>query len=353
MGLLLELCLGARKAGGCNPPPINKPLQVMPSKIKPVQSGTEEFAKAAPEPSLSKEKSAQLSALSFDKKAAFPANFWQGVEFPEYEKTLDLALVNTSPALREIYIRLLATTEGQPQSKVENPEEQEVKTDIYSLKLKKLVELGDLEDALALYKINEGNPPSETAAVAGITAMIGVGETGLACLESKALESMWRKDPKNAGFWQDNDILCQAMVSPASGEDDVLRIGNAARIFLASRKFASMSDVLNFNTETAAFKFSWANSGQMVRVIDSKNFTDSLTETSLAFLLHTKALVTETATTLMSYAHQKGMKIPQDFASRVVLELPKTLTQKQTPLVTPAKKFTRLLRRRLPTKLLN
>jgi hypothetical protein len=107
--------------------------------------------------------------------------------------------------------------------------------------------MGAFDEALALYKKNEGAPPSSAAAMRGVEAMVSTGRAALACLETKALDDSLKQE--NADFWTEADTFCKSLLSPAAdNEDDSVRLANGARIFLSAIVQPPVESLENLNS---------------------------------------------------------------------------------------------------------
>ncbi len=222
-------------------PVIPKPLNVLPSKIKPVQSGTDELSKAAPEnkgagqDSSNSNNTTNLETLSPRSNFGFGVDFWTHSSHEQITEFLSQPeAVTPTRAVRDLALRAVMTPANNMSS-----------DNLYALRIQRLVNLGDFEDAMTLYKMNEGDPPSPFAARAGIESILTKGEMGVTCLEEKALNDTFKTD--TPAFWNNLNTLCQALLSPTAGDDATLRLQNASRIYLEAVKVTPPTTVEALN----------------------------------------------------------------------------------------------------------
>lgn len=86
--------------------------------------------------------------------------------------------------------------------------------DFTTLRLEHLLRQGAYQDALDLYSLIREKPYSARLGKAGITAMLYTGNTALACLESRSIDS--RDDP--SPFWTQLDAWCAHIAARDSAE---------------------------------------------------------------------------------------------------------------------------------------
>lgn len=273
-----------------------RPTRILPSKIKPVQSteGEDGLSKAAPEIKTGAPEGASksLNALTLppiDDGFALSSD-WSDLDSGEIvEKLEKLAQAPDSATpekKREIVDLLLVvkpSDEDEPAAELTKTDHTgEKNLDLYSYRLTKLLGYGEIAKVLELYKANEGLPPSSAAAEAGITAMLATGETGLACLENKALP-----DPVKAGneaFWNHVTVLCNALLGSAAGDDDALRFANAARVYITATSPVVPSTAEGLNSLDPVTLLVLANNGSLSSLITNQADLSALHDLPLALL---------------------------------------------------------------------
>ena len=85
--------------------------------------------------------------------------------------------------------------------------------DLSTLRIRKLMDMGALDDAAALYKENPLPPHDASMAEAGIEALLADAQPALACLETKALDRRFSGD---AG-WAPLNTFCNYLIGQMSG----------------------------------------------------------------------------------------------------------------------------------------
>lgn len=88
---------------------------------------------------------------------------------------------------------------------IDNNIKPEAGKDLFDLRLQKLMEMGLIDEALALYRATEDEPYHENLARTGMLLMIYHGDFATACLEEKVLASKY----PDSRFWQSLDQVCQ------------------------------------------------------------------------------------------------------------------------------------------------
>lgn len=262
-------------------PDIPKPLKVMPSKIKPVQDDTDELSKAAPETKGQSDLPADykiLETLTLSDTQGYQTDFWNTINYKELETFLSkTGTISWGKGIREINVRATITPAPSLTSSDTPP------GTLYGLRLQRLGDLGDFEAAQSLYKMNESAPPTPIAARAGVEAMFGSGEIGLACLEQKALNKDLKTDQPQ--FWANADLFCQALLSPVAGSDKDLRLGNAARIYLEATKPAPPANINELNNLDILTTIALAKTGKLSSLTNSPESLISLSDKQAATLL--------------------------------------------------------------------
>lgn len=264
-------------------PVIPKPLKVMPSKIKPVQSTSDELSKAAPEPdnATASTDTEALESLSPRPTSGFQGDFWNGISREELAAFLATPSIATSlPSVRNLALKATLTpTPSLSESK--NQDE-----NIYALRLQKLVALGSFDDAQKLYKLNEADPPTALAAQTGIESSVGSGEIAVACLDQKTFNESLKN--KTTSFWDHIDTFCQALLGPVAGNDDVLRLANASRAYIEIVK-PSAPQVDSINQLDVITTIAMAETGGLSTYTNSPVNLKKIDDKHLAVILtHTK-----------------------------------------------------------------
>jgi len=281
-----------------NAPVIPKPLNVMPSKIKPVQSGTDELSKAAPENNSILTDLSHLDSLSPLPMDGFQNDFWNGLSWTDLKPFLmENGTLTASKSVRNLSIKALLSS-GAPKDKLPESEE-----GLYAHRLNKLVDLGNFKDAQSLYKLNEAPPPSSLAARAGIESTLGQNNIAVACLDQKTFTNTLKtNDPQ---FWKNLDLFCQTLLSPAAGDDDELRLENASRAYLSivvsNPKTTADINELDIVTTIALLK-----SGFFERFFSNSNILKEINDKHLALFLNYMPHI-ETSFTLLKEGIRRGI----------------------------------------------
>lgn len=269
-------------------------FRVLPPKIKPVQTGAG-ISKAAPE-FIAVDASKTLDSLS--PREGYGDDFWKGVD----DAMIIKFLRSKSPRI------LTPTVRRMLQKAIITPAKDIAdKGDLYSLRLTKLVEIGDFTDALNLYKLNEAAPPSPAAARAGVEAMIGEGQMAVACLEQKALAKNLQTDTPD--LWKNLDLFCQSLFGPAasSGDDDNLRLNEASRVFGTIAALKAPSKIEEIESITSPVLLAQLRLGHLNTLLKDKANIMALTDKSLAILIGAKSADRDVYFTLLNEGLRRGL----------------------------------------------
>ncbi len=294
-------------------PDIRPPTRIMPSKITPLQNnseGGEGMAKAAPEIKTT-ETVGQLELLTLQTPTTGNTETLKLVyDGPQDRSELLKLFKGLSPSshsitMQESAVWLLGNLIPDSVDDSGKNKEEKEENDVYSLRLDKLMKFGELEKTLILYKMNEGQPPSNLAAKAGIVAMLARNEAAVACLEQKALpEDITNKDK---AFWGKVDLFCKGLLSPAAGEDDQLRYSNAARIYITASGAATPSTLADYNKLDEVARLSFAEKGVIPADMTASTLKQ-LDTLSLALILSRKhAIPAEKLALLLAEGVQRGL----------------------------------------------
>lgn len=280
-GLLLSSpVLAEDPAPTASAPDIPKPLKVMPVKIKPVQGATDELSKAAPDTQtgLSHADGARLEMLNPLGNYGFQADFWENSTRKDIITFLSQKEgITPNRIIRDLTLRAILTPAPNISSSDSATE------NLYALRLQRLVNLGDFETALKLYKMNEDSPPTPLAARAGIESMVGHGEIAVACLEQKALDKPLKMDTPQ--LWANIDVFCQALLSPVAGNDSELRMANASRIYLEATQITPPSTTENLNDQDIIATVALAKGDKISGILSTQESVNKLTDNKIALLL--------------------------------------------------------------------
>lgn len=259
-------------------PDIPKPLNVMPSKIKPVQGGEDELSKAAPEGHklAPLTNSNELEILSPRPDYGFQSDFADNLSRSDINDFFSKpSKASLSSGARKLALKFALT----PFSLMSN--EDKFPENIYGLRLNVLLNLGAFADAETLYKLNESAPPSTLAARAGIEALFASKQTGVACLDQKTFDESLKSDAPQ--FWSNVTVFCQALLGPVAGEDDELRIINASRAYLEILKpvVTTADDVNKLDTMTS---IAIVKSGGLTNLISTADNLTRIDDKHLAII---------------------------------------------------------------------
>ncbi len=204
--------------------PAFQPTTILPSKIKPVHdSGGEDSLSRAAAPiksatqtndsgSVDSTQSLGLLTLPSAEDAHF-GDAWDKLKSKETIKKFSQIDANkSSPEEAQNTIAVLSRFVPSDIKEEKTPSKNS--TELYNVRLKKLLEFGEFEKITQLYKMNNSAPPSSDALYAGVVSMLATGDQALACLEYKAGNPEFKQSP--ALFWGHMGVFCNILVSPAA-----------------------------------------------------------------------------------------------------------------------------------------
>lgn len=155
-----------------------------------------------------------IGTLSGHRQGAMPKDFWTGTQRSLLMNELTaLSKVGGSPVIYGLKKRILLSQIDA--SKIKNDIDQTPDNNIFTLRLKKLNELGAFEEALTLYSKLE-TPFNPTVGQQGLVAMIGALKPSLACLELKAMN----KDHFGA-FEKKLGTFCDLLLSEKPEQNEI------------------------------------------------------------------------------------------------------------------------------------
>lgn len=204
--------------------PAFQPTTILPSKIKPVHdAGTEDGLSRAAAPiqsappgndSLSADSAPSLGLLALPlTEDAHIGSDWaklKSKDFIEKFSQIDANKLSADDAKNAV----TALASYVPSDLKDEKKPSENSAAVYTIRLKKLLEFGEFEKIIQLYKMNDGAPPAADALYAGVVSMLATGDQALACLEYKAGPSDFKHSP--AAFWAHMGVFCDALISPAA-----------------------------------------------------------------------------------------------------------------------------------------
>ncbi len=288
-----------------------QPTRILPSKIKPVQNnaGNDGLSKAAPDiqNAPSSETMAELEGLTLPPLDPNYDGSKFGTDFSRknlIEKFTKLSAKETKPEERSEIIDFLRTAsydDGKVPDKLDKDH-----PDLYTLRLMKLIEFGDLGGALALYTENDNLPPNANAAQVGILSMIWNQSFALACLDRKAIGDQFTEDEKNMdGFWGRSAMFCDALLGPASGDDEEQKFANTARIYLTAQSIKTPSTIEDLATRPPMEVITLGGAGKLTQLLtDNKDELDQLPPITLALLARFGTQTPELSDSLSKLTHK-------------------------------------------------
>ncbi|HNQ92522.1 MAG TPA: hypothetical protein PKI93_06275 [Alphaproteobacteria bacterium] len=261
-------------------PPI-QPTHILPSKIKPVQGNSaddDSMSKAAPNIQTETPADANLDTITLqplpDEISALP--LWQDLSAGDLKNIFSqMDTISDSPTVRQISISLLSTLKPQEDDESANGE-------LFGLRLTKLLAWGELQKTIDLYKRNDQASPPANAAKAAIVAMLAKGETGVACLELKALPL---GDAGPDDLFSKIDLFCKGLLSPAAGDDESLRFINAARIYNTAAESKTPDSIESLNALDPMTVMSLGSAGLLNTLLKENGQIRQLGNLPLALLL--------------------------------------------------------------------
>lgn len=204
--------------------PAFQPTTILPSKIKPVHdAGTEDGLSRAAAPiqsappgndSLSADSAPSLGLLALPlTEDAHIGSDWAKLKSKDFiEKFSQIDANKLSEDDAKAAVTALASYVPSDLKDEKKPSENSAA--LYTIRLKKLLEFGEFEKIIQLYKMNDGAPPAADALYAGVVSMLASGDQALACLEYKAGPADFKHSP--AAFWAHMGVFCDALISPAA-----------------------------------------------------------------------------------------------------------------------------------------
>jgi len=288
-----------------------QPTRILPSKIKPVQNnaGNDGLSKAAPDiqNAPSSETMAELEGLTLPPLDPNYDGSKFGTDFSRkdlIEQFTKLSAKDAKPEERSEIIDFLRTasySDGKVPDKLDKDH-----PDLYTLRLMKLIEFGDFGGALALYTENDNLPPNSNAAQVGILSMIWNHSFALACLDRKAIGDQFTEDEKSMdGFWGRSAMFCDALLGPASGDDEEQKFANTARIYLTAQSIKTPSTIEDLATRPPMEVITLGGAGKLTQLLtDNKEDLNQLPPITLALLARFGTQTPELSDSLNKLIHK-------------------------------------------------
>ncbi len=152
-----------------------------------------------------------LGLLGSYKEGAIGKDVWHSMN----RSDIMVGLIYAGPRIKSRTITRLTINTLLSKSDADlivNDIEPEAGNDIFTLRLKKLLELGLFSNALDMYALQRSVPYHPELAEAGALAMLGTGGHSLACLEGKSFEKRF----SDVEFWQDLNEFCRLTIEDGS-----------------------------------------------------------------------------------------------------------------------------------------
>lgn len=284
---------------------------IMPVKIKPVQEGADGVSKAAPDIEQQNDIDADTLALySTQSDGSFGPNLWKGMSREEVIKGIHaLPVPQSSPATRELTLRVILSKADVPPSSAKPPE-----PGVFAARMSKLVEMGAYREAMSLYEKLDSPAVNAEAALAGMKAFIGNGQVAIACLEQKALDQSLKSDDP---FWKHLDVFCQNFIkvdNDMSG-DDSQSLMRASLAYVASEKTVSPAQFEDLNNRTLIELLVLSKAGILDRGKWSVMTAGKLSPAVVSFLLALQPTNVEQKLSLFTVAVDDGLRSPDDLAA--------------------------------------
>ncbi|OIN86481.1 MAG: hypothetical protein AUJ12_05930 [Alphaproteobacteria bacterium CG1_02_46_17] len=301
-------------------------LPIMPSKITPLHDNkdNEGLSKAAPDIQTIKS-SENLAALEKLTLAPDSDDFSAGEDWKNLsrksllQKLSALSAQDQKSEDRHLNInRLVSVTADEGDYPTVS---KEFPLDMYSLRLTKLLEYGSMDQLLKLYTANQDSPPTSEAAEAGVTAMLWAQESGLACLEQKALPENIRSS--NNALWDKVDLFCKGLLGPASGQDETQKFINASRIYVTATELAPPESIEDLNKTDQISIIALASIGKLPPPLKDKEELKKINDLPLALLLKLGPQEGEIRDNLIAQARDRAMISPES----------KEIEQPETPVL--------------------
>ncbi len=153
-------------------------------------------------------------------------DMWAGSSRSTIVKEIpNLPTGHTVATMQDMTLRLLLTQADSTFIRADVAPEKG--NDLMTLRLQKLLDIGAYKSAMDLYTQIAGEPYHEKLARAGITAMLYNGETGLACLEFRAVQKRMMDNPADMSaddmaWWTAMAPICGAiqarMINPKADD---------------------------------------------------------------------------------------------------------------------------------------
>ncbi len=148
-----------------------------------------------------------LGILHSFKDGGMGKDVWAGTRWTFLEDILDgQNLESRSPAQNRLLLRALTTAHDV--RLIEHDKNPEPGADFLTLRLEQLLELGAYADALELYSASEQEAYHPRLARAGILAMLAMGSSSLACLETRTFEDRF----EGKSFWDNVSAYCDHLL---------------------------------------------------------------------------------------------------------------------------------------------
>ncbi|MDY0028520.1 MAG: hypothetical protein RBR86_01115 [Pseudobdellovibrionaceae bacterium] len=306
----------AEKAQESEPKPEIQPTRILPSKIKPLQNnaGNDGLSKAAPDVqnTPSSETLSELESLTLPPLDPNYDGSKFGSDFSRQkliEKFSKLSAKETKPEDRSAIIDFLRTSsyeEGKVPDKLDKNTQ-----DLYTLRLMKLLEFGDFGGALSLYTENNNFPPNANAAQIGILSMMWNQSFALACLDRKAIGDQFTEQEKSMdGFWGRSAMFCDALLGPASGDDETQKFANTSRIYLTAQSIKTPETIEDLASRPPMEVITLGGAGKLTQLLtENKDNLNNLPPVTLALLARFGTQTPELSEALTKLIH-KTMEVP-------------------------------------------
>ncbi len=219
MAALVMLAMIAAAPAARAQDPVGQPLQLLP----PANTGAERAARdrrsdVITVDQLPPQDAAGAGTLG-SAEGGFGRRAWRGARRAEVAALLEgLPVSASSPVMSDLTRRLLLTTARPPEGEPLDPS-------LAALRARRLLDLGQADDLLALFRAGPALRQDEPAARALIEALLLAGRDTEACVELGALLSVHM-----GAFWQQALVFCQAAVGELSAAQlglGLLREGDA------------------------------------------------------------------------------------------------------------------------------
>jgi hypothetical protein len=187
--------------------------------------------------------------------------------------------------------------------------------DLLSLRIQKLMSMGALDAAAALYKDNPVEPVNAQMAAIGITAILYSGQTSLACLETNALKDRFAENP----FWKEIGNFCDYLLAKMAGTNTGQTYASESPLIshmMAKNDFRyAIKSTKDLEALTPFEKAVLAADHRMDYGQIKKLDIDSLSPLTLALLAHDSDAPLDFRFTLILTAVRQGILTGNDLAS--------------------------------------